>query len=76
LEFVGRWELKADDLDVARILKEGATIARFREWAGASPFGWGPREFPDVADQAEPLLRGSPVLGVSRDRQSASLHRA
>ncbi len=47
-------------------------MARFQEWAGLSRLGRGPREFPDLADQVEPLLRDNPIFRASWERQSAS----
>lgn len=34
-------------------------MALFRDWAAAQPFVKGPREFPDIANQLEPLLADS-----------------
>jgi predicted dienelactone hydrolase len=46
--------------------------AQFYEWAGSSPFGNGPREFPDLVDRIEPLLKESAVFRASWERQSTS----
>ncbi|MDX3927323.1 MAG: dienelactone hydrolase [Shinella sp.] len=47
-------------------------MALFREWARGLAFGNGPREFPDLAEHIEPLLRDSSVFRDSWSRQSAS----
>jgi predicted dienelactone hydrolase len=47
-------------------------MARFQEWAGTSASGKGPREFPDLADRLEPLLRESAIFRASWERQSVS----
>ena len=47
-------------------------VNRFREWAGCSPFGQGPREFPRLAENIAALLRDSVAFRASWGRQAAS----
>lgn len=45
---------------------------RFGEWARSARLEGGPREFPDLADRVEPLLRDSAAFRSSWERQSVS----
>lgn len=47
-------------------------MEQFRTWAGATPFRNGPREFPDLGECVEPLLRQSAVFQAAWERQAAS----
>ena len=77
----------ANRLDVANITAVGFSLGghtvisilggitdmtRFEDWEETSPLRAGPREFPDLIDHVEPLLRKSAVFRLSWERQSAS----
>jgi len=44
----------------------------FLDWARDKPWGNGPREFPDLGEQATSLLKTSAVFRASWNRQSSS----
>ncbi|MBX9990949.1 alpha/beta hydrolase family protein [Phreatobacter oligotrophus] len=48
-------------------------MALFRDWAAEQPFVKGPREFPDIGTQIEPLLATSAPFRAAWERQSADL---
>ncbi len=47
-------------------------VERFQAWSWDRSFGKGPKEFPDVVEQLEPLLEKSAIFRASWERQSDS----
>jgi predicted dienelactone hydrolase len=77
----------ANRLDVAKVTAVGFSLGgytvmsilggitdmtRFEDWDETSPLRAGPREFPGLINQVEPLLRNSAVFRSSWEMQSAS----